>query len=107
MSLTDKHYYQIKNINAESKQLDKKYEIFVILKRIKLKLLGFFIFTFIFFCFYWYLIAVFCAVYQSTQIIFIKDFITSFIMGLIFPFILYLFPSVLRIMSLRVSNNKN
>ena len=106
LSLTDKHYYQIKNIkNQEGK--DKKYEIFKVLRCIKLKLFGFFLFTLSLFAFYWYLIACFCAVYKNTQIIFIKDFLMSFVAGLIYPFILYIFPSVLRIMSLRVCKNIN
>ena len=102
LSLTDKYYYQIKNLNInKSEQDNKKYEIFRVLKCIKLKLTGFFVFTFLFLGFDWYFVTCFCAVYKNTQIIFFKDFLTSFILGLIYPFILYLFPSVLRIISLR------
>ena len=68
---------------------------------------GFFVFTFSFFVFYWYLVTCFCAVYKNTQIIFIKDFLVSFITGLIYPFILYIFPTILRIISLRACKNVN
>ena len=106
LSLTDKHYYKIKNMN-KVETVDKKTQIFQVLRCIKLKLLGFFVFTFLLFGFYWYLITCFCAVYQNTENIFIKDFLISFIAGLIYPFILYIFPSVLRIISLRSCKNIN
>ena len=106
LSLTDKHFYQIKNSN-KSVNFEKKYQIFSVLRFIKFKLLGFFLFTFLFFIFYWYLITCFCVVYQNTQKIFIKDFLMSFIAGLIYPFVLYIFPSILRIISLRACKNIN
>ena len=74
-----------------------------ILRCIKLKLINFFVFTFIFFGFYWYIIASFCSVYQNTQITFLKDSLFSFLLGLLYPFVLYLIPSALRILSLRQS----
>ena len=53
------------------------------------------------FAFYWYLITCFCAVYQNTQFAFIKDsFMSSFLDNLI-PFVVYLFPSLFRIISLK------
>ena len=96
LSLTDKHVYQIKNL-----KLNKKYLIFQIFRCVKLKLIGFFLFTFILFAFYWYLISTFCSVYQNTQKTFIKDSASSFLTGLLYPFVLYLFPSVLRIIALK------
>ena len=79
---------------------NKKIVILQILKCVKIKLYGFFAFTFILFAFYWYLISAFCGVYQNTQITFIKDSISSFLTGLIYPFVLYLIPTFLRIISL-------
>ena len=79
-------------------QSNKTFKIFHI---IDVKLSFFYLFTFIFFIFYYYIIYLFCAVYKNTQIIFIKDSIISFIVGLIYPFILYLFPSGLRIICLK------
>ena len=106
LSLTDKYYYQIKNTPKKEKG-ENKYIIFKILTIIKCKLFGFFLFTFFLFVFYWYLITCFCTVYSNTQIIFIKDFFVSFISGLLYPFILYIFPSILRIISLRVCVKAN
>ena len=98
LSLTDKHIYQIK---ALKNHRNNKAFIFHILKCIKIKLIGFFIFTSVFFFFYWYTIACFCAVYQNTQIIFIKDCISSFLTSLTTPFIIYFLTSVLRLISLK------
>ena len=98
LSLTDKHIYQIKAIKNHK---NNKVLIFNILKCIKIKLIGFFAFTSVFFFFYWYTIACFCAVYQNTQIIFIKDCISSFLTSLTTPFIIYFLTSVLRLISLK------
>ena len=101
LSLTDKHYYEIKNFDYS-----KRDEMFNIIKLIRRKLIIYFIFTFIMFVFYWYTIACFCAVYVNTQKAFIIDSFSSFGLGLLYPFILYLFPSVLRFISIRVTNSK-
>ena len=83
-----------------------KLKILVILKCIKIKLFGFYLFTFIFFVLFWYLITAFCSVYQNTQIIFIKDSFSSFLMGLAYPFALYIFPALFRIIALKDRNKK-
>ena len=98
LSLTDKHIYQIKKLPTKIRNKDT---IFKILKCIKIKLIVFFIFIFVFFIFYWYLISCFCAVYENTQIIFIKDSFTSFLIGLIYQFVIYLIPSILRVRALK------
>ena len=100
LSLTDKYFYIIKNLEYNS-----RYQIFNIIKCIKIKLVFYFIFTFLMFAFYWYAIACFCAVYHNTQMAFIKDSILSFILGLLYPFILYLFPATLRIISLKAGKS--
>ena len=70
-----------------------KKEILKILKCIKIKLIGFFIFTFILFAFYWYAISSFCSVYANTQIPFIKDSTFSLVLSTLLPFFIYLIPS--------------
>ena len=101
LSLTDKHYYQIKSLNIKAYS-----NILPIIKCIQLKICFFYIFTGIMFLFYWYIITCFCAVYENTQNAFIKDSFLSFFLGLLYPFILYLFPSALRIISLNYCNGK-
>ena len=96
LSLTDKHYYQIK----ECKRVSRK-SMIGIMKCIQLKISFFFVFTSIMFIFYWYLITCFCAVYQNTQVAFIKDSLLSFTLGNVIPFVEYLIPSFIRIIALK------
>ena len=104
LTMTDIHYYQIKEIRKEIKS---NYKVLKIIKCIKIKLVVFYVFTFLLFLFYWYIISSFCAVYENTQIIFLTDSISSFIMGLIYPFILYLVPTGLRFISFIPKKKKN
>ena len=99
LSYTDKNIYEIRQIEEYNKEKIKK-----IIKTMKIKLIVFFVITFIFFAFYWYLISSFCAVYNNTQIIYLKDFITSFCLGLLYPFLIQLCFAFLRIFSLRKNN---
>ena len=71
-----------------------------------MKLIGFYVFSCIMLLLYWYVVSSFCAVYQNTQISFIKDCILSFLLGISIPFVLYLFPSSLRICALKSQNRK-
>ena len=101
LSLSDKHYYQIKYIKIKEKKLEKR-----AIKCIKYKFAFFFLFTFITLIFYWYTISCFCIVYKNTQIAFLKDSCISFVLGLLYPFILYLLSTILRIISLRCNNQE-
>ena len=98
MSLTDKYIYQIKNLEGKEKNRKNIDKIF---KCIKIKLVCYFVFTIIFFGFFLYTVAAFCAVYQNTQKAFIKDSLMSFLLSLIYPFILYSFPTLLRLIAIR------
>ena len=98
LSLTDKPLYQIKSLELKNVSIDEKF------KCIYIKFILFFLFTFIFIIFYWYLVSAFCSVYKNTQLAFIKDWICSFIFGILLPFVIYLFPSSLRLYSIK--NNK-
>ena len=97
LSMTDKYYYEIKNLEN-----DHKNRIFKITKCIKIKLTFFFVFTLLMFLFNWYVITCFCAVYINSQIAFIKDSISSFVLGILSPFFIYSIPVSLRVISLRV-----
>ena len=100
LSMTDKHYYEIKNLDAKL-----RYDTFKIIKCIKKKITFFFVITFVLFAFFWYAIACFCAVYVNTQSAFIKDSLTSFALGFLYPLILYLFPATFRFISLRATKS--
>ena len=97
LSLIDTYFYHIKNLTPPNES-SKAYEL---LKCMRKKLIIFFIFTFLFFGFYWYVIAVFCAVYENTQIIFLKDSILSFVFGIAYSIILYLIPTILRLCAIK------
>ena len=98
LSLTDKHIYQIKHLEKNFQNIKIINAIF---KCIKIKLIVYFVFTFIFFGIYWYIVAAFCAVYENTQKAFIKDSLMSYLLSLIYPFILYLIPSSLRLTAIK------
>ena len=55
---------------------------------------------------YWYVVAAFCAVYENTQRVFIKDSLMSFLLSLLYPFILYLIPTSLRLIAIRCTKFK-
>ena len=84
LSLTDKHYYEIKNL-----EITNRYELFKVLRCIKLKIVFFYICTFLLFLFNWYASTCFCAVYENTQSAFIKDSLLSFVLGCVIPFVVY------------------
>ena len=92
LTLTDIDYYKIK---AKKDTITQK-EVIDIINCIKYKIIGFYIFTFLVFLFYWYLNSAFCAVYEHTQSIFVVDSIICFIFALIYPLVLYLIPTGLR-----------
>jgi len=75
-------------------------------KSINNKFCFFFILGFVLFCGYWYYISCFCAVYKNTQIIFIKNIFVSYGLSMIYPFGIFLIPTILRIHSLK-SKKKN
>ena len=54
LSMTDKHFYEIKSLDYDS-----RFKVFEIIKCVKIKLTVYFIFTFIMFGFYWYAISCF------------------------------------------------
>ena len=98
LSLTDRPFYQIKNLESSVKNMKNINEIY---KGINTKLIIFYIFTFVFFVFYWYVIVIFCALYENTQIAYLKDCLFSFLLSILSPFILYLIPSGLRVCAIR------
>ena len=98
LTLSDKHVYQIKKLKYDKVN---RLPILKTYRCIKIKLCLFFIISFIFFFGYWYIVTCFCAVYRNTQIIFIKDSLSSFLGGISYPFLLYLLPTLLRIISLK------
>ena len=105
LTMTDIHYYELKALKKDNKINSK--EALSVIKCIKIKIIAYFISTFLMFLFFWYISSAFCAVYPNTQEIFIVDSLTSFLMGLLYPFVLYLIPTTLRVLSLKAKAQKN
>ena len=82
---------------------NKKVEINVIKKYLKIKIILFFVFKFLFLLFFWYYTSCFCAIYRNTQYHLIKDTMISFGLSLLYPIFLCLLPGIFRIYSLRAS----
>ena len=77
-----------------------------VIKCINLKLILFFIVSFILLFSFWYYLGCFCAVYKNTQMHLISDALISFLITLVYPIFLNIFPGIFRISSLK-SVNKN
>ena len=103
LGMTDTLVYEIKALPKDQKKSEKVLDV---MDKMKRKLNGFFVFTFILFLFYWYFISAFCAVYQNTQIIFLRDSGVSIITSYIDPFIIYGFTTILRLISLSLCCKK-
>ena len=95
--MTDTQIYKIKALPKDQNTGEKVINIIDCMRN---KLTGFFIFTFLLFLFYWYFISAFCAVYQNTQVIFLRDCGISILTSFLDPFIIYGITALLRIISL-------
>ena len=102
-SMTDVHVYEIKSLPKEEKNSEK---LLKIMDRMKRKLVWFFFITFLLFLFYWYFISSFCAVYQNTQIIFLRDSGISILTSFLDPFVIYGVTTILRLISLSLCCKK-
>ena len=99
LSLSENDILQLKSeINDIIKKSEK------ILKCLKIKFTLFFILTFILLILFWYYLSYFCAIYRNTQIHLIKDTLISYALSLLYPLVIYLFPGIFRIPSLRAKN---
>ena len=103
LSFTDRYIYEIKALPKNEIRPDK---IFNILKKVRIKLIIFFISCFAISLFYWYFISAFCAVYYNTQGLYLLDCFLSFIFFSIDLFIIYAIVALLRYLSLKIIKKK-
>ena len=75
-------------------------------KNMVIKYIIFFILGLAFLVFFWMLLSSFGAVYPNTQMFIFKNALISFAMSLVFPFVFNVFPSLLRIYSLKSNNSE-
>ena len=101
LSLSQDNIVQLKNTKNKL-VIDTKYKILI--RTLKIKFSFFFIISILVLSFFLYYITCFCGVYVNTQIHLIKDTILSFTLGLLYPFVIFLIPSIFRIFALRAKN---
>ena len=77
-----------------------------ILKKIKIKIILFFIIDYVLIFFFWIYLGCFCYVYRNTQIHLLIDVTSSFALSFITPFFIFLLPSFFWILSLSDKNGK-
>ena len=101
LSLSEKSILDLKREKNMKEVSDKSHKIE---KCLKIKLLIYFVLSFLLMLFFWYFISTFCAVYSNTQTILIKNTLISFAISMIYPFGYALLPGIFRIPSLRTKN---
>ena len=69
--------------------------------KLLIKFTIFFILSICLMLFFWYFIGCFCAVFENTQLILIKDTLVSFVTSMLYPFGINLAPGLFRIPSLK------
>ena len=95
--LTDKDVLEVKKQQTKllANNMKKKK-----LKCMKIKFAIFFVLNFILLGLFWYYLTCFNAIYQNTQIYLIKNTFISFAFSLFYPFLINIFPTLLRNCSL-------
>ena len=99
LSTIDINIIKLKQEAKKEDAIIKKDETIKIL--IIIKLSSFFFIDLVFIVLFWFYLSCFCAVYKNTQIHLIKDTLISFFMGMIYPFLVYIFPGIFRIKALK------
>ena len=93
------------NFKQDNTQIDILKKLEKLIKILTIKFTLYFIISFLFLIFFWYYISMFGAIYRNNQMHLLKDILMSFVLSLLFPFVIYLIPGFFRIPSL--SNRKN
>ena len=101
LSLSQKSIVKMKQ-ESDDENLDSKYN--ELIKELRLKFVIFFIISFFILITFGYYNICFCGIYENTQMHLIKDTLISFILSLLYPFGIYLIPSIFRINALQDKN---
>ena len=91
-------------MDKNKKHLKKREEKLQFL--LKIKFIIYFIISSIFLLFFWYYLAMFCAVYKNTQSHLMTDTLLSFALSLLYPLGIYLIPGIFRKCALSDSEGK-
>ena len=84
--------------NLKSSGISKRGEKLIFC--LKLKFVLFFLMSSILLLCFWYYVSIFGVIYKNTQYHLLKDSVMSFGMAILYPLVIYLLPSILRIASL-------
>ena len=95
--LTDKDILEVKKRTTKDLAIKMKRKK---LKCMKIKFGIFFILNFILLGLFWYYLTCFNAIYKNTQVYLIKNTFISFAFSLFYPFVINIFPTLLRNCSL-------
>ena len=101
--MTEKEIVSIKHKHDKNSALIQKTKV---IKCINIKFLFFFILNIVLLSLFWYYLTCFNALYQNTQFYLIKNTLISFGFSLLYPFIINIFPGILRINSLKHKKRK-
>ena len=97
--------FSIYNNILELKNENNKYilniKVIMVLKCLIIKFICFFLFGILLLTVFWYYLSCFCAVYKKTQIYLIKNSLISYLIILIYPFIICLVPVTFRFSALK------
>ena len=98
--LTQENIMEIKH---EKNKHNLNAKFLIVIRCIIMKIIIFFVFSFLIFLLFWYYISCFCVVYKNTQIFLLKNALISYSILLIYPFIICLIPVIFRISALNKS----
>ena len=99
--LTDKDILEVKLQETKNKAIIMKEKK---LKSMKIKFATFFVLNFILLTLFWYYLTSFNAIYENTQIYLIENTFISFGISLVYPFIINIFPMIIRMSSIHSKN---
>ena len=91
----------ILEIKQETNRFNLKGKVLLVIRRIIIKIVCFFILSFIFLILFWYYLSCFCVVYKNTQAFLIINTLICYLITLVYQFIFYLLPGLFRIPSLK------
>ena len=94
----------ILNFKEEKTNFEIMKKAKVLINKLCIKFVLYFIFSFLLLLFIWYYISMFCVIYKNTQWHLLKDNLMSFVLSIIMPFLIYLLPGIFRIPALSVKN---
>ena len=98
---TEENIIEIKEEKRKTHKKISNKRIKRLYKILKIKFILFFVVTGLILLLFWYYITCFCGVYRNTQAHLIKDSFLSFLMSLIYPFAIFLFPGIFRMFALK------